>query len=72
MIVAPEVMIRFTVEALHERGMASEDIYVSLERNMQCAVGHCGHCQIGPLFVCTDGPVFRHDAIGHWLKVREL
>jgi NAD(P)H-flavin reductase len=72
MIVGPEVMIRFTVEALHHRGMSSEDIYVSLERNMQCAVGHCGHCQIGPLFVCKDGPVFRHDAIGPWLKVREL
>jgi NAD(P)H-flavin reductase len=39
---------------------------------MQCAVGHCGHCQIGPLFVCKDGPVFRHDAISPWLKVREL
>ena len=72
MIVGPEVMIRFAVEALHERGMRSEDIYVSLERNMQCAVGHCGHCQIGPLFVCKDGPVFRHDAIGPWLRVREL
>jgi NAD(P)H-flavin reductase len=52
--------------------MNSQDIYVSLERNMQCAVGHCGHCQIGPLFVCKDGPVFRHDAIAPWLKVREL
>jgi NAD(P)H-flavin reductase len=72
MIVGPEVMIRFTVEALCERGMDSRDIYVSLERNMQCAVGHCGHCQIGPLFVCRDGPVFRHDAIAPWLKVREL
>ena len=72
MIVGPEVMMRFTVEALRERGMDSRDIYVSLERNMQCAVGHCGHCQIGPLFVCKDGPVFTHDAIGQWLRVREL
>lgn len=72
MIVGPEVMIRFTVEALRERGMKSPDIYVSLERNMQCAVGHCGHCQIGPHFVCKDGPVFRYDAIAPWLKVREL
>ena len=55
-------------DALHRRGADSRrrrrrQIYVSLERNMQCAVGHCGHCQLGPTLVCTDGPVFRYDAV---------
>lgn len=72
MVVGPEVMMRFTVGALHERGIAAEDIYISMERNMQCGVGHCGHCQLGPLFICKDGPVFRHDRIAPWLEIRAL
>ena len=57
----PEVMMRFAVAALRERGVAPERIHVSMERNMKCAVGHCGHCQLGPTFVCRDGPVFAYD-----------
>ena len=49
--------MRFTVEALRERGVPDERIYLSMERNMKCAVGLCGHCQFGPTFVCKDGPV---------------
>ena len=72
MVVGPEVMMRFSVQALRDRGVAAADIHVSLERNMQCAVGHCGHCQLGPLFVCKDGPVFCHADIERWLDIREL
>jgi NAD(P)H-flavin reductase len=72
MVVGPELMMRFTVQALRDHGVAGEKIYISMERNMQCGVGHCGHCQLGPLFVCKDGPVFRHDLVERWLAIREL
>jgi NAD(P)H-flavin reductase len=68
----PEVMMRYTVRSALERGMNSTQIYLSLERNMQCAVGLCGHCQLGPAFICKDGPVFRHDKIVPYLRVENL
>jgi NAD(P)H-flavin reductase len=67
----PEVMMRFTVRALVQRGVTEDRMYLSLERNMQCAVGLCGHCQFGPEFVCMDGPVFRYDRIKPFFLVRE-
>ena len=67
----PEVMTRFTVRALAQRGLPDERIYASLERNMKCAVGFCGHCQYGPSFVCKDGPVFRFDRIRSLFWLRE-
>jgi NAD(P)H-flavin reductase len=54
----PEIMMRFVVYEALARRVAAENIYLSLERNMSCAMGFCGHCQIGPYFVCKDGPVF--------------
>lgn len=72
MIVGPEVMMRFTVAALRDRGMPPERIYVSLERSMKCAVGLCGHCMLGPEFVCKDGPVFPYARVEQWLGVRAL
>lgn len=63
LICGPEVMMRYTIEGLNQRGVADDAIYVSMERNMKCAYGLCGHCQFGPHFVCRDGPVFRFDAI---------
>ncbi len=51
--------------------MTADRLYLSLERNMQCAVGFCGHCQFGPNFVCMDGPVFQHDRIKTFFDVRE-
>jgi NAD(P)H-flavin reductase len=47
-------------------------IYISTERNMQCAVGFCGHCQFGSKFVCRDGPVFRYDDIDELLEINEV
>ena len=52
--------------------MAPERIHVSLERNMKCAIGHCGHCQLAHQFVCKDGPVFPYERIETLLGVREL
>ncbi len=72
LICGPEVMIRFTVLELHKRGMSDDNIYLSMERNMKCAIGFCGHCQFGPTFICKDGPVFRYDRIGAWLGKREI
>jgi hypothetical protein len=67
----PEIMIRFAVMALQQRGVAPSSVYVSMERNMKCAVGLCGHCQFGPLFVCKDGPVFRYDKTLPFFGMRE-
>ena len=72
MACGPEVMMRFTIEDLQKRGLTSDRIYLSMERNMKCAIGLCGHCQFGPTFVCKDGPVFRYDRIAPLLKVREI
>ena len=72
MVCGPEVMMRFTVQALRKRGVNADRIYLSLERNMKCAVGACGHCQFGPFFICRDGPVFRYDRVEPFLGVWEV
>ena len=71
-VCGPEVMMRFTAQALLEKGIPESKIYLSMERNMKCAIGFCGHCQFGPYFICRDGPVFRYDKIRDLLRVREL
>jgi NAD(P)H-flavin reductase len=72
MICGPEVMMRFVSTALQDRGVPMDSIYVSLERNMKCAIGHCGHCQLAHRFVCKDGPIFPVGRIGTLLGLREL
>jgi NAD(P)H-flavin reductase len=67
----PEVMMRFVQREFEKRGVSDDRLYLSLERNMQCAVGFCGHCQFGPHFVCMDGPVFRYDRIQRFFNIRE-
>ena len=71
-ICGPEAMMRFSAEALLDRGLDPGRIYVSMERNMKCAVGRCGHCQLGPEFVCRDGPVFSYERIRHAFRIREI
>lgn len=71
MIVGPEVMMRFTVADLQKRGLPADRIYISMERNMKCGVGLCGHCQLGGVFVCKDGPVFRFDLMKDAFTRRE-
>lgn len=72
MMCGPDVMMRFTAATLRERELPADSIWLSLERSMKCAVGHCGHCQLGPLFVCKDGPVARLDRVERLMRVREL
>jgi len=71
-VCGPEVMMRFAIAALRDAGLADDAIWLSMERNMKCAVGFCGHCQFGPTFVCRDGPVFRYDRIRSLLAVKEI
>lgn len=68
----PEVMMRYIVRSAQQRGISADRIWCSLERNMQCAVGLCGHCQLGGEFVCKDGPVFRYDRVAPLLAVEGL
>jgi NAD(P)H-flavin reductase len=72
LLCGPEPMLRFGAEALLAKGLAAKDIRVSLERNMQCGIGWCGHCQLGPLLLCRDGPVVGYDVAGPLLGVKEL
>jgi NAD(P)H-flavin reductase len=72
LICGPEVMMRFTILELKERGLGDEQIYVSLERNMKCGAGLCGHCQFGPYFICKNGAVFRYDNVSDLMKIREV
>jgi NAD(P)H-flavin reductase len=71
-VCGPEVMMRFTARALVARGIAAERVRVSLERNMRCGVGWCGHCQLGPVLVCRDGPVVDWARAEPLMSVREL
>lgn len=71
LVCGPEVMIRFAANTLLARGVTAERIRVSLERNMQCAIGWCGHCQLGPEFVCKDGPVRSWAQAAPLLAVKE-
>ena len=68
----PEPMMRFSAGVLLDKGVAAADIAVSLERNMKCGIGLCGHCQLGPLLVCRDGPVVDYQRAAPLLAVREL
>ena len=63
MMCGPEGMMRVCIHELLLRDIPESAIYLSMERNMQCALGQCGHCQFGPDFVCKDGPVFSYDQI---------
>ena len=72
LVCGPEIMMRFAITALRDAGLADEAIYLSMERNMKCAVGFCGHCQFGPVFVCRDGPVFRYDQLKGLLAMKEI
>ena len=70
MMCGPEGMMKVSVDGLLQKGVSDEDLYLSIERNMHCAVGHCGHCQYGGLFVCKDGPVFPYNEIKALFEVK--
>jgi NAD(P)H-flavin reductase len=72
LLCGPDVMIHHATRILLRRGLEAERIHVSLERNMKCAVGLCGHCQLGPVFLCKDGPILPYDRIRRFFEVRFL
>jgi NAD(P)H-flavin reductase len=72
MVCGPEIMMRFVTRELESHGLSRNDIYLSMERNMKCAVGFCGHCQYGPYFICKDGPVFTYEQMRPLLEKYEL
>jgi len=72
MVCGPEIMMRFVARELIAHGLSRNDVYLSMERNMKCAVGFCGHCQYGPHFICKDGPVFPYTQMRPLLEKYEL
>jgi len=64
--------MRHACARLEEVGIAPEAIYLSMERNMSCAVGHCGHCQYASYLLCRDGPVLRYDLVQSMLRREEV
>ncbi len=71
LLCGPQIMMRYAIEALTARGLDEGRIFVSMERNMQCGLGLCGHCQAGPLFICRQGPVFSYTNVKHLFQRRE-
>jgi NAD(P)H-flavin reductase len=72
MICGPELMMRFSAQKLNDVGVLSENIFLSQERNMKCAIGLCGHCQYLGDFVCKTGPVFSYHKIKDRMLRREI
>jgi NAD(P)H-flavin reductase len=71
-VCGPEIMMSTSIDALVARGLSPERVHVSMERHMDCGVGLCGHCQLGPTLICRDGPVYPYPEIARWMEVREL
>jgi NAD(P)H-flavin reductase len=71
-VCGPEIMMRFAAQALMEAGVPAPRIHVSMERHMDCGIGLCGHCQLGPTLICRDGPVYTWEHVAPWMEVREL
>ena len=71
-VCGPEVMMRFTIQELERRGFGDDRLYVSMERNMKCGIGLCGHCQLGRYFVCKDGPVMTCAQMAGSCWIREV
>lgn len=69
MLCGPEAMMNLAAQMLLQKKVAAKDIYLSMERNMECALGHCGHCQYGGLFICKNGPIFAYSEIKNLLGV---
>ncbi|MGA9407891.1 MAG: FAD/NAD(P)-binding protein [Bacteroidota bacterium] len=72
MVCGPEIMMQYTITEILRCGVPAEQIYLSMERNMKCAVGFCGHCQYGPKFICKDGPVFPFPRISSYFGKKEI
>ena len=71
-VCGPETMMKYTIDELERRGLPEDQVYLSMERNMKCAVGFCGHCQFGPEFICKSGPVYALPRVRFLLDKREI
>ena len=72
MVCGPEIMMKFSIEELVKLGVEERNIYLSLERNMKCAIGFCGHCQYTSKFICKDGPVFNYSQVKDIFNLYEV
>jgi NAD(P)H-flavin reductase len=72
LVCGPEVMMRMAALELERAGVGAARIFLSLERNMKCGIGLCGHCQLGPVFVCAEGPVLPYERVRRLLATREV
>ncbi|UCE66043.1 MAG: FAD/NAD(P)-binding protein [Candidatus Zixiibacteriota bacterium] len=72
LVCGPEIMMRYVIIELQKKGVPDDKIFVSMERNMKCGIGLCGHCQIGPTFVCKNGPVYSYDQVKRFMGKREI
>jgi NAD(P)H-flavin reductase len=72
MICGPEIMMKYSVAELKQLGVRENRIHITMERNMKCAIGFCGHCQFGPAFICKDGPIFQYNKVKHFFGIREI
>ena len=72
LVCGPEIMMRYSIREFLERGTPPDQIHVSMERNMSCGIGFCGHCQIGPVLLCRDGPVLCYNSIRPLLNLEDL
>lgn len=72
MTCGPEVMMRYVCRTALQRGFLPSNLWLTLERHMNCAIGYCGHCQLGPAFLCKDGPVLPYPRIAPWMDVESL
>ena len=62
-VCGPPIMMKFATLKILQMGFKEENLYLSMERNMSCGIGKCGHCRLGIYYPCKDGPVFRYDTI---------
>lgn len=70
-VCGPPVMMKFATFALLDIGFAPREIHLSLEKNMSCGIGKCGHCRIGGYYACKDGPVFTYEQVKDLREVWE-
>ena len=71
MACGPEIMMKVVARELEKEGVSDDRVHLSMERNMKCAIGFCGHCQYGPDFICRDGPVFTYAYVRDRMRVSE-
>ncbi|MHC4623294.1 MAG: FAD/NAD(P)-binding protein [Planctomycetota bacterium] len=70
-VCGPPIMMRFTTLKLLEFGFPEDKVYLSMEKNMSCGIGKCGHCMLGKYYVCKDGPVFTYEQIKKYPDIWE-